>query len=191
MSPVKTATLRGHMWTARRIFKELVDADRRKKILSDFWRYAEPNSKAVATAQLARALHFRDETLRKLPVEKKAELLGSRIGAAEFEEHLELALMQYHTHEANEMMAAFLDRWGVPHVNGSIEAEDYTAPTAEQVRDAVRELSGTYDKRDIALYLASAGLLMTEQWRDATWPVVDELASESGSTAPQSKALRT
>ena len=125
--------------------------------------------------QLARALHFRDETVRRLPVEKKADLLGSRIGSAEFEEHLELALMQYHTHEANEMMAAFLDRWGVPHVNGSIEAEDYTVPTAEQIRDAVRELSTTYDKRDIALYLASAGLLMTEEWREATWPVVDEL----------------
>ena len=165
------------MWNARRILKELVDSERRKKILTDFWRYAEPTSKAVATAQLAKALHFRDETLRKLPLEKKADLLASRIGAPEFEEHLELALMQYHTHEANDMMAAFLDRWGVPHVNGSIEAEDYKTPTADEVRSAVRDLEGTYDKRDIALYLASAGLLMTDEWRDATWPVVDELAT--------------
>ena len=164
------------MWTARKILKDLVDPERRRKILADFWRYAEPTTKAVATAQLAKALHFRDETLRKLPLEKKAELLGSRIGTPDFEEHLEVALMQYHTHEANEMMSAFLDKWGVPHVNGSIEAEDYTAPTAEQVRNAVRELEGTYDRRDIALYLASAGLLMTDEWRDATWPVVDELA---------------
>ena len=164
------------MWNARRIFKELVDPERRRKILTDFWRYAEPTSKAVATAQLAKALHFRDETLRKLPLEKKAELLGTRIGAAEFEEHLELALMQYHTHQANEMMGAFLDRWGVPHVNGSIEAEDYKTPTADQVRSAVRDLENAYDKRDIALYLASAGLLMSDEWRQATWPVVDELA---------------
>ncbi len=163
------------MWTARRILKELADPERRRKILTDFWRYAEPTPKAVATALLAKALHFRDESLRKLPAEKKADLLASRIGAAEFEEHLELALMQYHTHEVNEMMAAFLDKWSVPHVNGSIEADDYTAPTADQVRGAVRDLEGTYDRRDIALYLASAGLLMTNEWRDATWPVVDEL----------------
>ena len=45
----------------------------------------------------------------------------------------------------------------------------------EKVRGAVRDLEGTYDRRDIALYLASAGLLMTNEWRDATWPVVDEL----------------
>jgi hypothetical protein len=129
----------------------------------------------MAVAQLAKALHFRDETLRKLPVEKKAELLGSRIGTADFDQHLETALMQYHTHHANEMMAAFLDRWSIPHVNGSIEAEDYKAPTAEQVRSAARELEGKYDRRDVALYLASAGLLMGEEWREATWPVVDEL----------------
>ncbi len=165
------------MWSARRIFKELVDPDRRKQVLCDFWRHAEPTSKAMATAQLARALHFRAETLRKLPVEKRAELLASRIGDPEFDQHLETALMLYHTHEAKEMMSAFLDKWGVPHVNGSIEVEEYTAPNADQVRAAVRDLEGTYDKRDIALYLASAGLLMTDAWRDATWPVVDDIWS--------------
>jgi hypothetical protein len=167
------------MWSARRIIKDLADRDLRKKILAAFWRYAEPSAKAMATAQLARAIHFRDETLRKLPVEKKADLLASRIGAAEFDPFLETALMQYHTHEANEMMGAFLDRWRVPHVNGSIESEDYKAPTAEQVRSAVAELSGTHGTKNIALYLASAGLLMSDQWREATWPVVDEMVGSS------------
>ena len=32
------------------------------------------------------------------------------------------------------------------------------------------------DLAGIAIYLASAGLLMAGAWRDATWPVVDELA---------------
>jgi hypothetical protein len=167
------------MWNARRILKELADADLRKAILIDFWKYAEPASKAVATALLAKALHFRDETLRKHPVDKKAELLASRIGAPEFEEQLEVALMQYHTHEANAMMGAFLDKWGVPHVNGSIEAEEYVTPTADQVRNAVRELESTYDRKDVALYLASAGLLMGDEWRDATWPVVDEITAKA------------
>jgi hypothetical protein len=74
------------------------------------------------------------------------------------------------------MMAAFLDRWHVPHENGSIESDDYTPPTADQVRDAVRELEATYDKRDIALYLASAGLLMGDKWAEATLPVVEEMS---------------
>ncbi|HEX3107461.1 MAG TPA: hypothetical protein VHU41_00100, partial [Thermoanaerobaculia bacterium] len=63
----------------------------------------------------------------------------------------------------------------IPHVNGSIEVDEYKVPTAGQVRDAVHQLEARYDKRDIAIYLATAGLLMADEWRDATWPVVDEM----------------
>ena len=162
------------MWTARKILKDLADADRRRRILTAFWRFADDSSKAVAAAQLARALHFRDDTIRRMPPEKKAELLAGRAGAVEFEQTFETALMLYHTHEQREMLAAFLDHWKVPHVNGSIEAEDYTPPAAAAVRDAVAALS-QFDRRDVAIYLAAAGLLMAGAWRDATWPVVDEL----------------
>ena len=163
-------------WTARRIFKELADSDLRRRVLTAFWKHADQQARLVASLQLAKALHFRDETIRKMPPEKKAELLASRAGSAEFEQTLEVALMHYHTHEQNQMMAAFLDRWNVPHENGSIEADDYTPPTADQVRAAVRELESTYDKRDVTLYLASAGLLMGGKWEEGTWVVVGELA---------------
>ena len=163
------------MWTARRILKELADTDHRRRVLVAFWRYAEPHSKLLAAAHLARALHFREESLRKMPVEKKADLLASRIGAPEFEQILEEALMQYHTHEQKPMMGAFLDRWNVPHSDGSIDADDYNAPDSAAIRAAVKELGETYHRRDVAMYLATAGLLMAEKWREATWPVVDEL----------------
>lgn len=163
------------MWTSRRILKELADSDRRRDILAAFWKHADNHPKLMAQALLAKALHFREETLRKMSPEKKAELLASRIGVAEFDQFLDMGLMAYHTHQKNQMMAAFLDRWGVPHVNGSIEADEYPVPTADQVRDAVKALEGEYDKRDVALYLATAGLLMADEWQAATWPVVDEI----------------
>ncbi len=169
------------MWNSRRILRELADSDRRQRILRAFWRYADVSTKAIATAQLAKALHFRDETIRKMPMEKKIDLLASRVGSNEFEQTFETALMQYHTHEANEMMAAFLDRWGVPHVNGSIETDDYTPPTKDAVRTAVKELASRFDRRDVMLYLASAGLLMGGAWREATWPLVDEMAAPPSS----------
>jgi hypothetical protein len=165
------------MWTARRILKELADADRRRAILSHFWRHAEDHQKMLVQAHLAKALNFRAETIRKMPVEKKADLLATRIGVPEFDQFLEMALMQYHTHEKNKMMAAFLDRWNVPHENGSIESDDYTVPSADQVREAVKALEGEYDRNDVRLYLATAGLLMEEKWREATWPVVEELGA--------------
>ena len=164
------------MWTARRIFKELTDTDRRRKILTAFWRFGDEHTRALAIVQLARAMHFRDETIRKMPPEKKAELLSSRAGGPEFEQILENALMLYHTHEQKPMLAAFLDEWHVPHENGSIESDDYRPPKADAVRDAAKKLD--FDHRDVAIYLASAGMLMGGEWRDATWPVADELASE-------------
>ena len=167
-------------WNTRRILRELADDQRRQRILRAFWRYADAPTKAVATALLAKSLHFRDETIRKMPAEKKSELLASRIGAADFEQTFETALMQYHTHEANTMLAAFLDRWGIPHVNGSIEVDDYKPPTVDAVRSAVRDLESQFDRRDIAIYLASAGLLMGGAWRDA-WSVVDEVLNSSTS----------
>lgn len=167
------------MWTARRILKELPDNALRNRILVTFWKSAEPATKMLASAQLAKSLHFREETLKKMPVEKRADLLASRIGIPEFEQFFEAALLQYHTQHAAGMMAAFLDRWGVPHTNGSIEADEYTVPTSDQIRAAASELSDQYGRREIALYLASAGLLMGEEWREAAWPVVDELTAAS------------
>jgi hypothetical protein len=164
------------MWTARRILKEIVTPERRRDILAAFWRHADTQSKLMAQMQLARALHFRDETIRKMAPEKKAELLASRIGVAEFDQFLEAGLMAYHTHHANEMMGAFLDRWNVPHENGTIEADEYPIPTTDQVRDAVKSLE-QYDRRDVALYLATVGLLMGDEWQAATWPVVDEITA--------------
>ncbi len=165
------------MWNARRIVKELADPDRRRRILVAFWRFGEDTAKMIAVAQLAKALHFREESIRKMPVEKKADLFASRATGPEFEQPLEAALMHYHTHEQSALLAAFLDQWKIPHVNGSIEVDDYEAPSADKVRAAVQALD-SYPPRDVTIYLASAGLLMGDAWRAATWPVVDEMAGQ-------------
>jgi D-hexose-6-phosphate mutarotase len=163
------------MWTARRILKELADTDRRRTILAHFWRHAEAEQRLLVQMQLAKAMHFREETIRKMTPEKKADLLASRIASPELEQFLELALMQYHTRDKKELMAAFLDYWHIPHDQGSIEVDDYPRPTADQVREAVQALEGQFDRDEIRLYLATAGLLMADEWRDGTWPVVDEM----------------
>lgn len=163
------------MWTARRILKELADADRRRAILTHFWKHADTQQRLVVQMHLAKALHFRDETIRKMPVEKKADLLASRIGTPELDQFFEMALMLYHTQEKKALLAAFLDRWNIPHEDGSIEVDDYPRPTVEQVREAVNALEGQFTREEIRLYLATAGLLMADEWRDGTWPVVDEM----------------
>ena len=42
------------------------------------------------------------------------------------------------------------------------------------MRDAVRELRGRFDGRDVAIYLATPGLLMGEPWDGVAWPAIDD-----------------
>lgn len=162
-------------WNARRILSEICDGDRRRRVLTTFWKRADPQSRALTIFHLAKALHFREETIKKFPPERKAELLASRMGAPELEDSLEMALMLYHTTEAKTLMATMLDRWKIPHTEGSIEIDEYDRPSAEEVRATVLETADAFDRVDVMLYLATAGLLMGEKWREATWPVVEEL----------------
>lgn len=163
-------------WTARRIFKELLDGEQRRALLAEFWRAADAPTRLAAQAYLAKALNFREATLRKLTPERKAELLAARLASPEAEPWLEHALLHHHMTQRNELMAAFLDRWGVAHENGAIADADETAPPAvAAVRSAVEALDGTFPRGHVRLYLATAGLVMGDEWRAATWPVVDEL----------------
>lgn len=173
-------------WTARRILKEIAGPEERHEVLTAFWRGADEAARHIALAHLAKALRFREQTLRKSPPEKKAELLASRLGMPELEETFEAALMTYHTADARALMTAFLDRWGVPHTDGVIEADEYPVPDRAAVEKAVEELEGSWPLRRILIYLASAGLLMGETlpaWREATWPVVDRRAASLGESS--------
>jgi hypothetical protein len=168
-------------WTARRILKELVDGDRRRAILADFWRFADQVTRLGAQAYLAKTLNFREVTIRKLPPERKGELLAARLASAESEPYLEAALLQHHMHHAKELMGAFLDHWGVAHEDGAIvDAEETPAPDATRVRDAVDALAARFTPGEVRLYLATAGLVMGDDWRSATWPVVDEMQASDG-----------
>jgi hypothetical protein len=164
------------MWTARTIIKQLA-GDLRRPILSAFWQYAEPDSRRVAEGELARTLHYRPQKLRKLPADKKAGLLATRLNAPEYEQIFELALMQYLTNVRTEMLGAFLDEWKIPHQDGTIEDDEVTAPSVEQVRAAAKALEGRFEADEVILYLATAGLLMGEDWAATTWPVVEELTN--------------
>lgn len=168
-------------WSARRILRELCDAERRLEILNCFWLHSDDMSRRVATAHLAKSLRFREGSLRKLPADRKAQMLASRIGSAEYEEFFEAALLAFHLTERKAMMAAFLDQWGIPHEDGAIGDDSYVPPTKEKVGAALAALADRFDRGDMILYLATAGLVMGgggSEWRDATWPVVDEDAAK-------------
>lgn len=166
-----------NFWSARKILSDLCDSPRRIEVLTTFWSGGEEMQRRLATAHLSRSMHFREETLRKAPKEKKAVWLASKLGSPELETCFEAALMVYHTTRVSGMLGAFLDHWEIVHKDGTIENDDYKSPSVERVRSGVTALKERFPMQDILLYLSSAGLLMGPEWREATWPVVDELVA--------------
>jgi hypothetical protein len=166
-------------WSARRILGELCDPELRRTILASFWKDGDPGARHAAVVRLAKRMNFREESIRKAPMQKKADWLFARANTPEMEECLEMALMLHHTTKRSAMLATFLDQWGIPNENGAIETDDYKPPTEEAVRQAVESVGERFDQRDVVVYLATLGLLMggaEGEWREATWPVVNEMA---------------
>lgn len=168
-------------WKARRILKEICDDERRSAVLGAFWKDAEPGMRQLVIAHLARALRFRVETIQKAPLDKKCAWLAMPLAVPELVEAQEMSLMLYHLNHASELLGAFLDFWKIPHTDGSIADDDYTVPGAEAVEKAMEALVPRFGRRDVLLYLATAGLLMGHAetgWREATWPIVDRHLGE-------------
>ena len=133
-------------WTARRILKELCDADRRRQVLQIFWKEADAETRELVVAALAKNMNFRLDSIRKAPAARKAELLG----------------MQMHIAQVG--------------VAGLVAQQQF--PDAAQVSKSTATLKKRFPPADIALYLATAGLLMGRdepKWREATWPEVAKL----------------
>ncbi len=103
-------------WTARRILRELCNSDARRLILVTFWKKGDDMSRRLAIAQLAKAIHFREGSLKKLPAEKKANLLASRVGAADFEEIFEAALLRKKQRGANEELEKVVENKAIQEI---------------------------------------------------------------------------
>src|SRR2546430_8782584 len=61
------------MWNARKIIKDLADPERRRRILVAFWRFGDDTAKLIAIAQIAKALHFREESIRAMAISRSEE----------------------------------------------------------------------------------------------------------------------
>lgn len=169
-------------WTTRRILTELCDPERRLEIARCFWRHATPDARRAAVGVLAKAIRFRDQKVKEAPVEKKAAWSAARYQDPDLATLWTEALAVFHVTERGELMSACLDAWGVPHEAGIVESEEYPFPEPEVLGATIPSLAEQHPARDLALYLATAGLVMGHddpRWRAATWPAVDVLVGEA------------
>lgn len=120
--------------------------------------------------EVAKALKFRPQMIRKLPLEKRAKsarAILARGGNAELCYELFGSYLLKHT---KDLVLAFLDGTDVKHEDGMVDDIVAEKPTGDKVATTVAELDKTFDSADVTLYLSMAA----EQWPsvpevDAAW----------------------
>ena len=139
--------------TNLRLWRALT-ADERKQALSallgDLDGREEHRPKLIAA--IARARHFRPQTLESWDDEKLAtwasrlETLENALAGA--------AIIAWHLRDKVELLSAFLDRLGIPHQRGQIPNDRVpTTPcTASAIAGAADELGESHDLDQLAIY---------------------------------------
>jgi len=117
---------------------------------------------------VASAMKFRPQAIRKLPMDKRAKKARQLLlagGRAELAYELCGGYL-LRTHE--QLMPDFLDATDVPHENGMIEDTQASIPNAEKIDSAVALLDEKYPAEDVTLYLCICAM---------QWPEVERLAA--------------
>jgi len=116
--------------------------------------------------EVAAALKFRPQAIRKLPMEKRAKkarsILLSKARAELCYEFFGTYLIQ----KRRELVTGFLDATGVEHEDGMLATLDTNQPDPQKIASTVAELDAKFEPDDVTLYLA----LCAEQW-----PMIPEL----------------
>ena len=165
--------------TPARLWRSL-DGDERMLAARAFFTHAWGDASARREGELAiaRALRFRDEAVRKLPLDKRAGYLAKAVQPAD-----SLAgslLLALHLEERRGLLSAFLDALGIPHEGGMI-AEDHamTPPGTDALARATEALDARFPGREVDVYLASLLALDPGSWDG----LADVLETRSGSRA--------
>ena len=110
--------------------------------------------------EVAKAMKFRPQAIRKLPLERRAKKARSLMSVQRNAELCYELFGTYLVKTKNELVTGFLDATGVEHEDGMIQNVESAAPDEGKIDAAVKELDGKFDPDDVTLYLA----LAVEQW---------------------------
>ncbi|HED64256.1 MAG TPA: hypothetical protein ENJ09_01755 [Planctomycetes bacterium] len=110
--------------------------------------------------EVAKALKFRPQKIRALPMAKRARqarriISGPKGGDLAYE-----FFGTYLVKTKKELVTGFLDATGVPHNDAMIEDPDASPPDPEKIPAAIEALDKDFDEEDVTLYLA----LCVEMW---------------------------
>jgi hypothetical protein len=147
-----------------RLWRSL-EADERALSARAFFAHAwgDPAARREGELAIARALRFREDAVRRLPLDRRAAYLAKAVQPPD-----SLAgsmLLALHLEERRDMLAAFLDALGIPHERGMIaEDHDLRPPGVDALRRATEALDARFPTRDVDVYLAALLALDASTW---------------------------
>jgi len=119
--------------------------------------------------EVAKALKFRPQAIRKLPMAQRARKARSLMIARSNGEMAYEVFGTYLLKDHRELVTGFLDGTGVRHENGMIEDLDGNPPDEKKLDATLADLDKKFAPEDVTLYLA----MCAEQW-----PAVKRLDAE-------------
>ena len=158
--------------TPAQIWREMT-AEQRLAAAGALWSDSDSvHQQAEAVQAIARQLHFRPQSVLKLPPERRARHLAAvRLVT---ESLASRALVVYHLATRRPMLEAFLDRLGVAHENGLIAEGAKAAPIEARLREAAAALLAAFPPADVRVYLLTLAAQDPETW-GPLGPIVREL----------------
>lgn len=111
-------------------------------------------------ADVARALKYRPQAIRGVPMAQRAKKARALIAAKHNAEMCYEIFGAYLIAKHRELVTGFLDSTGVAHEEGMLQNLDDNRPDVAKLEGAVAELDGKFAPEDVTLYLA----LCAEQW---------------------------
>ena len=113
--------------------------------------------------EVAKALKFRPQAIRKLPMAKRARQARSILQRTGNTELCYEVFGTYLVTKHKELVTTFLDETGVEHEDGMIQNMD-SLPDDSKLEAAIAKLDEAFDRDDVTLYLA----LAAEQWAESS-----------------------
>lgn len=173
-------------WTAGRIFRQLCSPEERREILGAFLAEGPPEMVAVVDSALASQMHFRPASLRSMDPTRKIERIIERLEAKDLQNVLKDGLVWFHVTKRGDLMSRFLDLCGMTHKDGVVDS-GAPPPPPEVARVALSAL--TAPQSQVATYLATAGLVMGEDWQAVVWPLVPTVQAVPATPEPAAVVL--
>jgi hypothetical protein len=123
----------------------------------------EHNGFGPLDGDVAKALKFRPQAIRKLPMDQRARRARSILLATRNAEMTYEVFGAYLLRNHKALVTGFLDKTGIDHRDGMIEDLDAARPDETKIEGAVGELDKTQSPDDVTLYLS----MCTQHWPDS------------------------